>query len=396
MTDGAPIYMKRDICNVTELKYRNRAVLLEALFYNSLSRADLARFSNLTRSAISDHIDELIAEGIIRETGVGKNKRGRKPILLEIDPSYGYYGGFFISRSICRVGVTDIKGNVLGSYNFDSEVRSQPDEVITRVSAKLFDILCDMRIPCEKLIGVGASVPGPIDTKTGAIMMPPGFSQWHHYPLQQSLINHIKRPVIIDNNAASLTIAEIRFGHGRNYESFIYIVVESGIGGGIVINRQRLAGVGGYGSELGHTSIRQHGRICDCGNQGCLERYAAIPVLLSDCFSPDEGVASWEQVVDRAYKGDARCLEAMKREADYLSVTLINFVNALEPQALIFAGQVSYRHELFKRLLEERICASVIMKNIRQIEILSSSLSGEYAMLSAASTVIDSFIKGMI
>ena len=391
---AAATEQKQRIGNVTELKQGNGAALLEALFYRSVSRAELARVSGLTRSAVSDHIDEMIMKGLICEIGAGEAERGRKPVLLDIDPTYGYYGGFYLSRSICRVGITDIKGNVLAGASLDAEMHSQPDDVIVQASAKLLGMLRDSGIPADKLIGVGASVPGPLDTKTGDIMMPPGFSLWHRYPLKKNLAEHIRRPVYAENNAASLTLAEIRFGYGRDHDSFIFILVDSGIGGGIVVNRRRLVGVGGYGSELGHTSIRQHGRMCACGNQGCLERYAAIPILLNDCFSPDEGVTTWKQVVDGAEKGDARCMEAMGREADHLAVTLVNFVNALEPQAIVFTGQIGYRPELFTRMLKERVCSSVIMRDIRQVEVLPSPLSVEYEILAAASIAIDAFITG--
>ncbi|MCL2003683.1 MAG: ROK family transcriptional regulator [Oscillospiraceae bacterium] len=384
----------KHIGNATDLKANNSAAILRTLYDRSLSRSDLGRACGLTRAAVSDHIREMIADALVYETGSSRKVvRGRKPILLEINPSYAYFGGIYLSRSVCRYGITDLKGNTVASGSLDEMAHMRPNAVLDTVSARLLEMAEENRISPEKLAGIGVSVPGPVNTADGVILIPPKFGEWHRYPICQMLTSRTGRPVYVENNAAACTLAELHFGAGRTYESFLYLLVDSGIGGGIVVGGRRLMDRNGFGSEIGHTSIQTDGRYCDCGNRGCLERYASIPTVLRDYFAPEEGVTGWAQVVDMAEEGDKRCCEVIEHVAEYLSTTLITFINALEPQAVVLSGDLRYRPARILALISKRIQERSMMRDWRRVEVLASELDGSSDLLSAANIAIDAYIR---
>src|SRR5690606_1693363 len=93
--------------------------------------------------------------------------------------------------------------------------------------------------------------------------------------------------VLIRNISCARTIAEKNYGRGSDFDSFMLVVVDEGIGSGIIINNKLYQGVGGFGSEFGHTSICFNGKMCSCGNTGCLEAYASIPNILDEIFGDE-------------------------------------------------------------------------------------------------------------
>jgi len=373
------------------MKQNNQKAILNALFYENLSRADLARRLGLTRASLSDHMDELIASGLVMEMGAGKSELGRKPVLLDINPEFRFVGGLYMSRSICRLGLTDLKGRTVKSADIGISPDSFPNTVMDDAAKQWRMLMEYLGIGTEMIMGFGVSVPGPVNTEKGIILSPPLFERWHNYPIAEKLEKLLGVKVALENNASSLTLAEMRFGLGRECRNFIYIVVDSGIGGGLIQDGRFFRGVNGFGGEIGHTSIIFDGRRCSCGNIGCVERYACIPVLLKDMFSPEEGFVSWAQVVDGALSMDIRCMGVMEREAEYLACVLTNLVNVFEPEKIAFGGDLLYKPETIAAMLSDRLNRRAIMRGVRSTQVIPSMLTGEINVLAAATIAINEF-----
>lgn len=388
--------MKHYAGNGADMKANNQNAILNILCQHDISCTEIARRLGLTRASVSNHTNELISNGLVLEIGAGesgKKGRGRKPTLLGINQDYGYVGGLYISRGACFVGLTDMKGDVLISAPVQRPADAAPTELLKSAVGILSELIIRANVSGERVIGLGVSVPGPVDTVNGIMLSPPDFKKWHNFPLTPLLSSMTGMNVLMENNATSLTLAEMRFGHGRDLHDFVYLVVDSGIGGGLVIGGKLFKGKNGFGSEIGHTSIMMNGRLCSCGNSGCLERYASIPVLLSEAFSNDEGMDSWRKIVDAAENNDEHCLTVMDREAEYLSTALVDIINVLEPEAVVFGGDLLYKPSLITRLLHDRIKNRMITRGYRDFRILPSALSDETGVQAAATVVLNDFFS---
>ena len=385
--------MEHNARNGNDMKKINQNAILRMLYQKNMSSAELSRVLGLTRASVSNHLGELTSDGLVMEVGTGESTRGRKPTLLDINPAYGYVAGLYLSRGTFIVGLTDMKGGVLKSAPVCARTDAVPKDMLDEAIRVLNTLIADVGVPGDKIIGMGVSVPGPVDTLSGVMLTPPGFEKWHNFPIVTTLSSMTGWKVFVENNAISLTLAELRYGHGREISNYIYIVVDSGIGGGLVIGGHIYRGKSKFGTELGHTSIKMDGRLCVCGNVGCLERYASIPALLAEVFSPNEGVHSWHQVVEAAEAGDERCLRVMDREANYLAIALVNFVNVLEPEAVIFGGHLLHHPARMTWLLHDRIQRHMIMRDIRDIKVLPSALRDDIEVRAAAALVLDDFLQ---
>jgi predicted NBD/HSP70 family sugar kinase len=216
---------------------------------------------------------------------------------------------------------------------------------------------------------------------------------WHDFDLVDELKRYFPFSVHIENNAAALTLAEKNYGRCSEFKNFMLLVVDSGIGAGIVINDQLYRGAGGFGSEVGHSTIDIYGEPCDCGNRGCLECYASIPAILKYARLQDPGISSWAEIVDRAEARDKTCLEIIDKEAYYLAAGIVNIINVLEIEAVFLTGFINYKPNLLLNRLNSIIRGTMMTRDIHKVLVSESSIISDSDVISAAAIEFDKFFS---
>lgn len=308
----------------SDVRAMNRRLVLDTIRRGPVSRTDIARKLGLTKASVTYIIDEMLKEGLIEETGTAHSEKGRNPILLELRCNAVRFAGINLERERIEAGVISLSGEA--SLQFEQAYTQEAPEVqLARVSDRLKE--------AGPFNAVGVCAPGPLDYHTGVILNPARFDRWHGFPVAEFLRSRLHCLVYLENVSSAAALEEMYFGLAASLDSFMVLLVISGIGAGVVINRKLLRGIRGLGNEIGHTSIDYAGIPCACGNRGCLERYAAIPTIM-------EGTRfhTWAEVV-RDESTDARAL--VKREAEYLSCALVNMVNMLDVDQIILKGLIA-------------------------------------------------------
>ncbi len=373
--------------NSAEMKAENRSRVLSCVRAEPLSRADLARRTGLTRAAITGIVDGLIADGLIVEGARAEAPVGRSPILLEVRPQARFAAGLNISREGYVLGLVDLCGDVTVAQTYAADEFASPDEALDFLCEELKRLTAAHR--GDRFLGVGITAPGPLDAAAGRILHPPNLAFWEDFPVADALADRWGCPVRLENNAKALALAEKDYGAGRALGSFLELVVDTGIGAGIVLDGTLFRGTSGFGSELGHCSVDLHGPLCSCGNRGCVELYAAIPNILRYAQTQGMCFSSWEALVDAAEGGDASARGVVEQEAAYLACAATNAVNLFDLAGVVLAGTVTYRHALLAELLEQRMGG--IMRHVRPIQVCASALTGDAAVLSSANLVLADF-----
>src|SRR5258705_13709350 len=126
---------------------------------------------------------------------------------------------------------------------------------------------------------VGVGVGGHVDTVRGLVRYAP-FLEWRDVALAESLSARVGRPVIVENDVNSLTVAEQWFGAGVDVPSFAVVTIGAGVGCGFVVDGALVHGAHGLAGELGHVPIALDGPRCRCGNYGCVETPASDGAIL--------------------------------------------------------------------------------------------------------------------
>ncbi len=335
------------------MKSENQRLILNALKNNSASRTELADRSGLTRPCITFLVNDLIKRGLVRETVTRSTGVGRHPVMLEIVPDSRVVGGVNISRNCISVGFVNLGGRTLVSETIKNDDLSAVDG-LTMIADMLLRQQAELKMPDERVIGIGVCAPGPLDYRTGQILNPPNFNAWHKLPVADILSRRTGFPVFLENVSGAMAICEWFFGRARGKDNFMVMPVNEGIGAGVVAGGTLYRGANGLGCEIGHSSIQYNGRKCACGNRGCLETYASIKSLLNKTpFS------SWREVVDESETSpEAQAL--IVAEATYLSAAIVNAVNLFDLEHIILMGDVAYKPDALKRALEKNVLPCVI------------------------------------
>ena len=370
--------MEKNPRNAEYTKEYNRKMFLRLLRTQMLSRAEVARRMGLTRATASLIADELLHEGLIHETVASETQRGRTPVPLKLRHDAAYAVGVYLNRDGCTVGIVDICGGVSAQTKVHMENVSGKERLELLISA-IQKLIRQARVLPEKVVGVGVSAPGPLDGENGWILNPPRFDLWHNTDIGHLLSEGLGLPVYLENNASCLA----RYNQGKpeamGSEDFLLLLVDSGVGSGIISGGRVLKGKGYFTSELGHATIDYRGNRCACGNYGCLETYAAIPNLLRG-----EKFRSWKEVTDNLDSDEAKAI--MQREAEYLAAGIATLVNVVSIDTVLLAGDLLYGADYFGPLLEDKVNNKIIRRDILPVRVLPSS-SGLNTWVQAAADV---------
>ena len=383
--------MKHGATNSAHMKSENLRLILTLIRRKSVSRADLARYTGLTRAAVTILVDELLDKGYLLETGTAAADYGRKPILLDLNPSRFFAAGVSISREGCHIGLVDFKGKPLARETVILGGYPTAADALPHLLKAVQTMLDNQAVPRENLLGIGICTPGPVDIATGTVLNPPNFPLWQQVEIARIFSEHFHVGALLENNAAALALAEKNYGQGSSFKSFMLLVVDSGVGAGMIIDRRLYRGVGGFGHEIGHTTLDINGPVCSCGNRGCLELYVSLPALYQ--YLRDQGVSasSWREVADQSEAGNRVCRTAIDRQARYLAAGIVNAMNLLELEAVVLAGDINDRPDELLTGIRRYVGQTAITRNMHQLQILPSKIGREYDILSAAAIAVEQF-----
>ncbi len=321
--------------NAALMRQKNEKTILSLINQSPLSRAEVAKRTGLTRAAVTIITDELMRRGLISEKPVQTAAVGRQPRMLLLNYDALYTLGINIARRKVTAAIADLGGHILAEERYGAMT---PQELERNAPGILEALLQKTGIPRQKLYALGVVTPGPVDTQSQTVLNPPNFDNWHGVCVGE-LLKGLGLPIFHDNVSNGTALAEKYFGAAREAASFMALLVDTGIGSGIVLDNELFAGI----NEVGHMSIRFDGKPCECGNTGCLEKYAAIPAVLEGT-----GLASWQEAVDRGHS-------ALEREAEFLSTVIVNINNLFNLERIVLCGDLSYRPEAITDLITRRI-----------------------------------------
>ncbi|HEV2528613.1 MAG TPA: ROK family transcriptional regulator [Thermomicrobiales bacterium] len=314
----------------------NQAVILRLVRELApVSRTDLVDAASLSPATVSDITAELLRDGMIRERETGRSTGGRRPILLTIDPDAGLAIGAKLTEHRLVTVVTDFEGTVVEQDDLPLGGRT-PDAVVAAIGNYADAVAA--RHPSRHLFGLGLGLAGAIDREDGLCRFSP-FLRWRDVPLRDLLETRIRRPVVIENDVGTLTIAERWFGAGVGERDFLVVTLGRGVGLGMILHGRPYRGAGGQGGEFGHITVARDGPPCECGKRGCLEAIAgdgAIVRAASAALGRDVTLAA---AADAARGGHPGVRAVFDEAGDALGTALATLVNLLNPTLLIVSGE---------------------------------------------------------
>ena len=259
--------------NPSDVRARNRSLVLDQLFPSgSMSRADIARETGLTRVTVSEVARDLLDEHLIMESGQRiSTTRGKRGILLRIDPEGRDVVVVDLSQPNMMIGVVS---NLLGQIVYREQ---RPLVVAGSVDSGVVVRFCNelLQFADSPILGIGLAVPGTV-SQSGTVLSSTSLG-WKDVQLADAVRDGTGYAVHVDNDANSAALAEKSFGAVTS--DLIFVHVARGLGAGVMVGNEIVGGANSAAGEFGHVVVDAHGAPCRCGKRGCLETVLSVPVL---------------------------------------------------------------------------------------------------------------------
>lgn len=306
--------------------------------------------------------------------------------------------GVDVGGTNTKIGAVDRSGKVVAYQRFPS-----------RAQESFSNFLTDLRLNFEQLkskldadvqfIGVGVGAPD-VNVFSGEMDHAANFKWGEKIPLKKGIEDTLGYSTIVDNDANAAAIGEMQYGVARDMRDFVVLTLGTGLGSGIVVNRNLVYGYTGMAGELGHTNVRPGGRRCNCGLSGCLETYVSVTGVRRTAFkmladlkadSPLRETSFNEltgnMITDAALEGDKVACEVFAYTGEILGTKLADMVAVLSPEAIILAGGLTKAGDLLLLPAIESMNRHLFSVYRGKVKVIISSVDAANAAVLGASAL---------
>jgi glucokinase len=333
-----------------------RSVLQLLREHSPCSCSDLARHSGLSVPTVADSLARLVRTGLAKHAGVSSSSGGRPPRLLQFNEAYGYAAGIDISDGLICVGISDLKGRILGESACEIGENSWPMAVVELVVSLLTRLRESLRIPAKRLLTVGVAVPGITNVDAGVVVAVPTMQGWENVPLGRLLAEKIRVPVIVENVVNLEALGEHWYGVARGEQDFVFVHISRGVGAGLFINGQLHRGPEWTAGEIGYLLVpssgiqpvhkSELGALEGAIGTGGIERKWRELVARSGATEL-EALRSAE-ILDRAVQGDLLAQQIVDIVSEHLATVCSHLSLILNCSLIVLGGELGLHPALLK------------------------------------------------
>lgn len=393
-----------------QTKAHNMQLVLKSIYQTSeISRADVARLTHLTRTTVSDIVGELIEAGFVAETGLGESAGGKPPILLQVQAQARHLICVDLSAIPFAGAVVDLRGTIVqsmtalpvGSPSEPSTTCEGQEPVKGEAALEAVYALLDRLVQSvnSPVIGIGIGAPGLIDLDKGVVRRSVHL-EWIDLPLRRLIEDRYHLPVHLSNDSHAAALAEYTFGELRGAQNLILVRIGEGIGAGILLSGHIHAGDGFGAGEIGHLRVVEGGRLCSCGNYGCLETVAS-PAAIVDHMQelvqagkiPTAGQAgptriNWDTVRQAFHAGDPAAIALIQEAGRYLGISIANLVSILNVRRIVISGCYAEFGDTFLDAISTEVKNRSLPTTAAETQIVHSMLGPEIVLLGVSALVL--------
>ena len=400
------------------LRSNNERVLLERLrAAGTASRAELARVTGISKPTVSTALGHLERAGLVRETGeVVTSGRGRSAVLYEVDPTAGYVVGIDVGRSWIRVAVADLDGVIAGRAEVPNTAQDA-DEMLPAAASIARGVVQAAGLDWSGVVHTVVGSPGVIVAGSSEVRYAANLPGWGRPGLVERMQAELGTPLTVHNDANLAALGEHAFGAGQGSPLFVYLMVGTGVGAGVVVDGRLFPGAHGAAGEVGYLPFTPEllpGAAVDTAvvpakgaaasptargsrpadGRGMLEHAvggdAVVATAIGLGMAPgiagesSETALGAKDVFDAARAGDPLALAAVRMEAGRLAHAVAAVTAVLDPALIVLGGGIGGNADL---LLEPVRAALAELTPLRP-ELAASTLGRDAVLMGAIATAL--------
>jgi len=350
---------KQRTANLQLVKAANLSLVFHLINqYGQTSRAEIAHITGLSPTTVSSLVDELIDSDMVVECGAGESTTsGRKPVLIEVNPSGGYVAAIELNEEGFLLELYDLCGLCVESRQREvTDWDGLGNSLVSAIEKAFSKIKC----PLEKLQGICVGVPALLDKDARRVVTSsviPIDENNDFFKILQSRFRHIPVKMGVDSCFCAYSEkSELR----SDIHSLVYININKGIGCGIILGDKLYTGAFGYAGEFGQLTVIPN-------DPAKLEELASVPVIKRR-FSEEiangaetavkprkDGSIPFASIAKALEKGDKLACRIIEETCSYLAQGIGNVINLLNPEAIVIGGRVTEFGPQFLDILNRQV-----------------------------------------
>lgn len=384
--------------NQEETKIHNSQLILSTIYnQGQISRADIARQTELTRTTVSDVVNKFIAEGLVAETGVSPSRGGKRAILLSLIKDARHLIGIDLAESEFRGAVVNLRGEVI--HRLHSAILDRDGQAALGLVYELIEKL--LTLANKPILGIGIGTPGLMDPQNGIVRTAVNLD-WLDLPLADLLRQRFNLPIYIANDSQVAALAEYLFDNPAKAANLALINVGRGVGAGVILNGKPYYGDNAGAGEIGHVRTVEDGERCRCGNYGCLETLVSTNALVKRARSQaaahpgsflNTRSASPAQVTSEAIwqafqAGDPTVLALIDDIGRSLGIAIAHLVGGMNINRIVIAGSLARFGDRLTQAIQCEMSQRTLPALAKTTRIEISNLGQDVVILGAASLLL--------
>ncbi|WP_324677356.1 ROK family protein [Hymenobacter sp. GOD-10R] len=394
--------------NIERRKYIQKLKIVKHLYVKGAkTNADICSRFNISSPTSIAMLNELIVEGLVEKQGRGKSIGGRKPELYGLCDRSLFVLSIQIEKFKTRMAIFDNNNQIIiGVQTFSIELTKDLG-ALEQVYAHASELIQASGIDPKKLVGVGISMPGLVSSKEGNNQT---YLLTTEEPdsLQQLLEHRFGKPVFIQNDAKSATLAEYRFGLAHGRRDVLVLSMDWGIGMGVLLDGKLRSGASGFAGEFGHIPLVEGGALCHCGKRGCLETVASGSAIVRNAR---EGIKAGqntllnklsayeieqlepEQVISAANDGDQFAINILAEVGTNLGKGIAILIQLFNPELIILGGEIAQAKQFLMPAIQQAINTYCMTQLREKTSIMVSELGTNAVILGSVATVMENIFE---
>jgi len=381
--------------NILELIYRD----------GSKSIPDLSKLIRMSTPTVTRAIDDLVAEGLVLDEGIGASSGGRRPNLYGINPASRYVMGIDISRYFIRIGIFDLRNQPATNIKVLNEGLETKKDILKFLQKEVSVYISNSKIPSENILGIGVALPGLIDIRTGI-----SYSYLHSddKPASALFEEYLHHTVYVEHDTRSMALGELAFGQAKGKQNVICLNIGSGISISMILNGQLYRGNSGFAGEFGHIQVEPEGQLCFCGKIGCLETLASgtamirkakneiaegATSLISNLVDHDLTKINSDIILDAAQKGDQFAIGLLSQIGEHLGKGIAVLIHLFNPELIIIGGELSKAGNYITDPIQQNLNKYTISKIRKDTQISISELGENAGIMGTLALVMDKIFE---
>jgi N-acetylglucosamine repressor len=381
-----------------QTKEHNTRLVLKSIYdQDGVSRADIARATQLTKTTVSNIVIDLIAEGLVEESGYGTSEGGKPPISLRLVDEARYFIGIDLADSVFHGATVNLRGAIKNRQ--DMAVHDRDGQAALALVYELIDkLLADSRVPVS---GIGIGTPGLMNADEGVIRQAVNLD-WRDLPLRDLLEERYKLPCYIANDCQAAALGEYTFANQNKTKNLVVVKIGHGIGSGVVLNGKLYYGDGYGAGEIGHLVVVKEGKTCACGNRGCLETVAstravvrrarkllsAKPNSLLRELASTPAEINTDALLQAFKEGDPTIRGLIVEAGKHLGAALASVVCVLNVRHIVIAGSMARFEDPLLESIKDEMGKHAMSIMAEETKVYTSSLGQDIVIKGAASLLL--------